>query len=221
MDPTARQQECQDNAISSLNMAIDALNLAKEISSITPAKAVFGSASVVLTMVKDSMVNDADCVELGLACANVCAALDRGLDGKQLNELSNSVCEAINQLTTTVAGIQREIGKRRGRWPISRPFHAKGDKDTIASWRLDLNGILLTFNTELAINTHTTVSDIRHDLSKFLGGQVHPNALKLISIAHPPVSSRRTNLSTTSRTFRVHRTYLGFIARAGLLPHGI
>ena len=31
-------------------MAIEVLNLAKEVSSITPAKAVFGSISVLLTM---------------------------------------------------------------------------------------------------------------------------------------------------------------------------
>ena len=46
------------------------------------------------------MVNQADYVELGLACAEVCTALDRGLDGKRLNDLNNSVCEAIKQLTT-------------------------------------------------------------------------------------------------------------------------
>ena len=46
------------------------------------------------------MVNQMDYVELGLACADVCAALDRGLDGKRLSDLNNSVCEAINQLTT-------------------------------------------------------------------------------------------------------------------------
>ena len=46
------------------------------------------------------MVNRLDYVELGLACADVCTALDRGLDGKGLNELNNSVCEAIKQLTT-------------------------------------------------------------------------------------------------------------------------
>jgi len=45
------------------------------------------------------MVNKGDYVELGLACADVCTALHRGLDGKQLNELSSSVCGAINQLT--------------------------------------------------------------------------------------------------------------------------
>ena len=37
---------------STLNVSIEAMNLAKEISSVTPAKAVFGSVSVVLTMVR-------------------------------------------------------------------------------------------------------------------------------------------------------------------------
>ena len=45
------------------------------------------------------MINQMDYVELGLACADVCAALDRGLSGKRLSDLSNPVCEAINQLT--------------------------------------------------------------------------------------------------------------------------
>ena len=44
------------------------------------------------------MINEADYVELGLACADVCTALDRGLSGKRSEELSTSVCEAINQL---------------------------------------------------------------------------------------------------------------------------
>jgi len=46
------------------------------------------------------MVNQMDYVELGLTCADVCTALGRGLDGKSLNDLNNSVCEAIKQLTT-------------------------------------------------------------------------------------------------------------------------
>ena len=41
-----------DGALSSLNLAIDALNLAKEISSATPAKVVFGSVSVLLAMIR-------------------------------------------------------------------------------------------------------------------------------------------------------------------------
>jgi len=46
------------------------------------------------------LINRTDCVELGLACADVCAALGRVLNGKRLNDLDTSVREAINQLTT-------------------------------------------------------------------------------------------------------------------------
>ena len=46
------------------------------------------------------MVNDNDYIELGLACADVCKALDRGMSGRRVDELSQSVFEAIGQLTT-------------------------------------------------------------------------------------------------------------------------
>jgi len=41
-----------DNVVSSLDVAIEALNLAEKISSITPAKAAFGSVSALLTMIR-------------------------------------------------------------------------------------------------------------------------------------------------------------------------
>jgi len=46
------------------------------------------------------MANKTDYVELGLACARVCEALDRGMKGRRADELSGSVFEAIEQLTT-------------------------------------------------------------------------------------------------------------------------
>lgn len=46
------------------------------------------------------MTNQMDYVELGLACAEVCATLDEGLKGRRLDGLNTSVCEAIKQLTT-------------------------------------------------------------------------------------------------------------------------
>jgi len=46
------------------------------------------------------MANEADYVELGLSCADICRALERGMNGKQLDGLSKSVCDAINQLAT-------------------------------------------------------------------------------------------------------------------------
>ena len=49
---------------------------------------------------QDSMANKADYVELGIACTNVCQALDRGMNGRELDDLSQPVREAIVQLTT-------------------------------------------------------------------------------------------------------------------------
>jgi len=46
------------------------------------------------------MINQVDSVELGLAYADVCIALDRGLKGKGLSDINNSVLEVIEQLTT-------------------------------------------------------------------------------------------------------------------------
>ena len=48
---------------------------------------------------QDSMANDLDYVDLGLNCADICRALDRGMNGKRLDDLSQSVWEAIAQLT--------------------------------------------------------------------------------------------------------------------------
>jgi len=46
------------------------------------------------------MINKTDYVDLGLACADVCRALDRGMNGRLVDELSQPVFEAIGQLTT-------------------------------------------------------------------------------------------------------------------------
>ena len=52
MDPNSQQQKGRGGLLSSLNVAIEVLNLAKEISDITPAKAAFGSVSVLLMMIR-------------------------------------------------------------------------------------------------------------------------------------------------------------------------
>jgi len=44
------------------------------------------------------MVNKQDYVELGLACADVCRTLERGMGGRRLDELSRSTREAVEQL---------------------------------------------------------------------------------------------------------------------------
>ena len=52
MSPQSQQPKRQENALSLLNAAIEVINLAKEVSSPTPAKAVFGSVSILLKMIR-------------------------------------------------------------------------------------------------------------------------------------------------------------------------
>ena len=46
------------------------------------------------------MINEVDYVEIGLICSDVCTALYRGLNAKRLEDLSNSIREEINRLST-------------------------------------------------------------------------------------------------------------------------
>ena len=52
MEAESQRPKEREGTVLVLNTAIGALNLAKELSSITPAQAVFGSVSVVLTMIR-------------------------------------------------------------------------------------------------------------------------------------------------------------------------
>ena len=46
------------------------------------------------------MANKGDYVDLGLECADICNTLERGLNGRRLDDLSKSVLGAIEHLTT-------------------------------------------------------------------------------------------------------------------------
>jgi hypothetical protein len=124
---------------------------------------------ILLTSLQDFIDNEEAYVELGLHCAEICTAIDRGMNGKRLGDLSQSVCEAINQLTAyvqldmyglgihrlrvdrrTVAKIQGKATKHSGRGRVSRLVHSKNDKEKIAAWKLELDRILQVFNVRRA-----------------------------------------------------------------------
>ena len=54
MTDKSQQPKGRDGVLSTLDLAIDALNLAKEVSSVTPAKAVFGTVAILLAMIRVS-----------------------------------------------------------------------------------------------------------------------------------------------------------------------
>ena len=73
------------------------------------------------------MMNDDDYVELGLACGDVCKALDRGLDGRRTDKLSQAVLAAIEQLTTSVKPEMRFVHDRLTVLCIAGPWRRSGE----------------------------------------------------------------------------------------------
>ena len=59
---------------------------------------------------------------------------------------------------STVADIQKKLVKWVKRNPVSRRFHAKKDKETIAAWRMDLDKALQVFNVR-SVTWVMTVAD--------------------------------------------------------------
>lgn len=103
-----------DSTLSILNIAIGALNLANEISSITPAKAVFGSASILLTMirVRPPLRNDGLPVQLYL-----------GPDGER-----SRLCRTWALLRRCMSGSRPRIEDRTTK--RAQRVHARGDRET-------------------------------------------------------------------------------------------
>ena len=88
MDPKSKQKS-RDNTLTLLNAAIEAMNLAKEIVSVTPAKVVFGSAGILLSMIR---------VRLPRFCDDgLRVDMYPGLDGEQ------------NRLRRAWAGLRRRM----------------------------------------------------------------------------------------------------------------
>ena len=68
---TTKSQQPKDygNHISTLNGFIDFINLAKEASSNAPAKVIFGSVAIILTMVRVSRLLSPCCIDRELEYA--------------------------------------------------------------------------------------------------------------------------------------------------------
>ena len=150
--------------------------------------------------VQDTVINEQDYVELGLNCADICRTLDLATNRKRPEDrLSQFVCKEMNKLTLWVKSvgqlrqltddtlncrivgeIQNKATEHSQRNPLSRFFHARGDKDMVAAWRLELSRISYVFNVrsvtssltllivrpqaELAMNAHAAASGLHRDI---------------------------------------------------------
>ena len=137
--------------------------------------------------------------------------------------------------------IQGRVLKQSRRGAVSRLLHAKNDKESIVTWKSDLNRILHVFNvrsvasvwlrltirsqTELSVNTHVVVSDIRQDVvntqaivSNVQDGVV--NTHSLVSELHHNVATTHATVTGTHTTVTDTHTIVSDIHRAMVVSQG-
>lgn len=112
--PQPQSSSNHDNLISTFTLAIDGFNLAKDILSGTPAKAVVGSVGIILARIRvrfgplqsftstlrhkqDSLQNE-DFLRIGTKCAYICSELGKSAGGKNPSSFSQPISEAIDRL---------------------------------------------------------------------------------------------------------------------------
>ena len=132
--------------------------------------------------------------------------------------------------------IQRGVVKGGKRNAISRVFHAKNDQGAIAAWRLDLNRILhifnvcsvtsacpsliISFQTELAINTNVVVSDVHRGVmnTHTIVSDVRQSVINtqtLVSDVHQGVSELQRGVADAHTIVSdIHRTIVQSQERA-------
>jgi len=182
-----------------LNAAIADINMLKGIVGIAPAGLVLAPAIGILTMVKDIAINEHHYVELGLQCADVCKALARSLEGKHLDDLGPHECEAMAQLLGTMDEIEKNVTEKCGRGNFTRMLSGRGDRETVAAWKADLIRVLQVFNTEMAINTNTAVSETQRIVTA-----TRADAQRAISDMHRSMLAARAD--TRRATYEMNRT---------------
>ena len=102
MKTEPQEPEEREDITSALNAAVEAMNLAKEVSSITPAKAVFGSVSVILAMIR---------VSPPLSTGRLQTEMHLGRDG-QPNRLCRALTGLRRSLCRPESGVEWEEVKR-------------------------------------------------------------------------------------------------------------
>ncbi|KAF9787375.1 hypothetical protein BJ322DRAFT_720599 [Thelephora terrestris] len=179
MASNSRQPEWRDGVLPELDVALQFLSGAKDSCGFVPAQIALATACVLLTLIRDIMGKKQDFVDLGLFCARVCEALDRGLKERGSKDLNESVYKAIAQLTATMVEIRGKVTQKGERGWFSAFLNARGDKGAIAGWKQELTMVLDVFQTELLIGVYVVAERVERKLDVFVnqeGAHQHPPA---------------------------------------------
>ncbi|OJA13904.1 hypothetical protein AZE42_07844 [Rhizopogon vesiculosus] len=135
----------EDNVVQTLNFAIAAINITKDIVPINLAKGILGTIANVLNIVQ----NKSDFLAIAYKCEAITRALARATDGATDDGLRGTLGDALSELNLSVNRIYSEVASKKELKWWQRLFSVTIDRDQISGWEKDLDRILVLFNTEV------------------------------------------------------------------------
>ncbi|KAF8060639.1 hypothetical protein FPV67DRAFT_300612 [Lyophyllum atratum] len=203
-----------DRTLSGLNNAISAIDIVKEIVPLQLVKGVLSTISGILGIVKNTIQNQDDFLELAEQCHTISLVIWRATSGVQESEISPAIRRTLSELNEFLSGIREAVDEQVRKRMASKVFHVAINKDVIAGWRRDLDRFLILFNTELHVTANLKLEELLASFEEFRTtvkletDALVPDALPL----RPPIFVGREALvreATESLSKRHHVALIG------------
>ncbi|KAG6899134.1 hypothetical protein C0995_006882 [Termitomyces sp. Mi166 len=140
-----------DWAISTLNNAIQVIELISNAVSLPIVKGVMLSVGEILGIVKNTFVNHGDFQALAEQCQMIGLVIWHATSETPEYQFDSTIRCALEDLKSSVDDIRDAVKAKAERNLRSRAFHVRVNQETIVRWKNELNCFLILFNTELDI----------------------------------------------------------------------
>ncbi|KAF9643933.1 kinase-like protein [Thelephora ganbajun] len=136
--------------IAVLNAGIESLTASKETVQPNLVKSVFESVIVILTLVRDEMIEEDSFVELAKLCVRTCHVLQTVIEGRDFDDLSGLIRRQIGDLGRTIRHIESVVRERADCVHNLRESYPECTRECIIVWREELLEMLRVFDGDTA-----------------------------------------------------------------------
>ncbi|KAH7904255.1 hypothetical protein BJ138DRAFT_1106974 [Hygrophoropsis aurantiaca] len=150
--PSTPESRSHDSTMVILTNVISALDMANELVPLDIAKSVLSTLSSILTLVKNTMQNKEDFVEIISRCDRIAKSIERSTHGRSTSEINPRITQALDELKSVVDGIEKTLKAKEQRALTKRAFSASVDQGSIAKWKDQLDFFLRCYDVRALSN---------------------------------------------------------------------
>ncbi|KAG2109053.1 uncharacterized protein F5147DRAFT_760854 [Suillus discolor] len=182
-EPASEIKEFRDEDVSQLlDVTIAAINITQNLIPIDLAKGILATVANILMIAQLVIKNKSAFLALVNKCKTIREILERVTKDTTNDNLPGYLAHALSELNSSVNDINNKVISRKDQGLLKRFFSATIDRDQIASWEMNIDRVLVLFNTEAIAGIAMKVERLARGLD---GNTTSANVLKYHSIEPP------------------------------------